>query len=169
MITEKILTLDDRAAWRQYLPASRSVFGSVEYAHIYQQHSGYMANLYVLEAANGSTIVAPFFLRPINGLPFIADINQSLFDTVTPEYTGPMTHGEIPETFAADFVRRFEAYCQRQSIVAEFGHLHPWNCRIDCLHVENVVPEREIVYVDLTLTEEQLWHDSFSYACRKNI
>jgi lipid II:glycine glycyltransferase (peptidoglycan interpeptide bridge formation enzyme) len=80
-----------------------------------------------------------------------------------------MTHGEIPETFAADFVRRFEAYCQRQSIVAEFGHLHPWNCRIDCLHVENVVPEREIVYVDLTLTEEQLWHDSFSYACRKNI
>jgi serine/alanine adding enzyme len=168
MVTEKLLTVDDTVEWQTVLPVSASVFGSVEYARICQERSGYEARLFVLES--DSLLVAyPFFLRPINSLPFAPDMPEALWDTLTPEYTGPVECKSFEPSAGSDFADRWSKYCREQRIVAEFAHLHPWNGRAEFFEPSWVEFNREIVYVDLTLSEERLWHDSFTPTCRKNI
>ena len=162
----KLLTVDNVAEWQAILPAHISVFGSVEYARIYQQHTGHVARLFVVES-DGPLVVYPFFLRPIHKLPFAPA--AQMWDTLTPEFTGPIQLGLEDRSAAECFCERHMAMCREQNIVAEFAHLHPWHWRADLLDPACVALDREIVYVDLTWPEERLWRDSFTYACRKNI
>lgn len=165
-MTARVLTVDDDAEWRSILPASANVFASVEYARIYQQHSGYPASLYV-DSYDLSRVAYPFFRRPISPLSFAARGFDARWDAVTPEYTGPIQlQVSAPAT---DFAAGFAAFCREQGIVAEFAHLHPWNCRAELLERSCIEPDREIVYVDLSNSPEQLWTGSLTYACRKNI
>jgi len=167
MVTEKLLTIDDETDWRAALPADVSVFGSVEYARISQEHSGQAAQLLVIQSG-GSLIAYPFFMRSIASLPFASKTTDAFWDISTPEYTGPIRLGWEP-FFTPRFADVFTRHCQAQRVVAEFAHLHPWNAQAEFLESSCIEFNREIVYVDLTLPEERLWRDSFTYACRKNI
>jgi lipid II:glycine glycyltransferase (peptidoglycan interpeptide bridge formation enzyme) len=62
-----------------------------------------------------------------------------------------------------------EALFQSEGIVAEFAHLHPWRGAREVLDPNFCLQNREIVWIDLTLSIEQLWHDQFQHSCRKNI
>lgn len=168
MKAEKLLTVDDATEWRAISPASFSVFGSVEYARISQEHTSHLAHLFVVETED-SWIAYPFCLRSVNSLPFLSDVSETLWDTFTPEFTGPVGCRSNSPSVGAGFADRYSKYCREQGIVAEFAHLHPWTWRTESLEPSCVEFDREIVYVDLTLSEDQLWLDSFTYACRKNI
>ena len=143
-----------------------SAFGSLEYARIYEQATGYSARLFVL-AAEEARLTYPFFIRPLRGLPFTAAGKAEWGDLLSPEYTGPVVQqpGIAPEEFRA----RFRACCVREKWIAEFAHLHPWQSCAACLDPADVALDREIVYVDLTQPEERLWEASLSRTCRKNI
>jgi serine/alanine adding enzyme len=167
-MAEYLLTTSDSSAWRSRLPATRSVFGSVEYARIFEEHSRYSARLFVVEH-NGSSMVYPFFLRPSSDLPFAADGFEPFWDTLSPEYTGPLSCSPPSPALDTRFEDKWIALCQAEHIVAEFAHLHPWGCQYGCLEPAAIQLNREIVYVDLTWSTECLWNDSFTYACRKNI
>jgi serine/alanine adding enzyme len=164
---ELLLTVEDDDQWRSYLPADLNVFGSVAYARINQQYNHYEPRLYVLEQQNGARVVYPFFLRTVNDTPFF-DGPGTLWDTVTPEFTGPLSVGE-ELVDALDFAARFDAVCRATGIVAEFAHLSPWQAAVSVLETENITFDRKIVYVDLTHSRENLWDSSLSYACQKNI
>ncbi len=168
MIAERLLTTADADEWRTILPARMSVFGSVEFARIVEAHSDYQARLYVLDEA-GERVAYPFFLRPVRALPFAQGLADEWWDSLTPEYTGPLQVGGGNRSTGLDFPARFSAYCRDHSIVTEFAHLHPWSWRSQLLCTDLVSLDREIVYVDLAWPPERLWAESYSHACRKNI
>jgi lipid II:glycine glycyltransferase (peptidoglycan interpeptide bridge formation enzyme) len=92
-----------------------------------------------------------------------------LWDTTTPEYTGPLVLGPKTQgsTFPASFPAAFSRYCQATGIVAEFAHLNPWSARLDLLDAAFIEDNREIIYIDLTLGEEATWKHSLSSDARR--
>lgn len=176
----RVLTLADACAWRTALPASASAFGSLEYAGIYQGHTGYPARLAVYELDLG-TVAYPFFLRPVDALPFSGRVPGTLWDTLSPEFTGPFAQSwakdappDLVQEDQAGAAAAWHEYCRAQGIVAEFAHLHPWRPKAahptaQFLDASDVEFNREIVWVDLELSQEQWWSDSFDRSCRKNI
>jgi len=167
VIHEQLSTIEDRDAWEEAMPAHISVFGSIGYARIVQRHIGYPARLFVVSSGAGR-IVYPFFLRPVANLPF-AKQYAPFWDSLTPEYTGPMAWGEVTPLLRYFFNERWNRLCEEQGIVAEFAHLHPSERAADLLDSAHVQFNREIVVVDLTLPEEELLRHSFSLSCRNNI
>jgi serine/alanine adding enzyme len=168
LMLTKIFSAKDAVEWQVVLPAQVNVFGSVECARIYEERTGFGARLFVAQSDDG-LIAYPFFLRPIQSLPFAASVTAAQWDTLTPEYTGPICRGEWSPELASFFAREFAAYCREQRIVAEFAHLHPWSLAKDALCTDGVALDREIVFVDTTRPAEELWEKHFTYACRKNI
>jgi lipid II:glycine glycyltransferase (peptidoglycan interpeptide bridge formation enzyme) len=162
----RVVSTNEPAVWRSHLPARRSVFGSVEFVSIIARHFGWDGRL--LTSSSGSVAVAcPFFLRPVADLPFAA---ASLFrDATSPEYTGPVATAEIDGLVSQTFRTAFAAFCRNERLVAAFAHLHPWNGATKLLEDTAVAADREIVYVDLTQSPEDLWNRSLTHACRKNL
>jgi serine/alanine adding enzyme len=168
MITIKSLGIEDETVWQSLLPIHKTVFGSVEYASIWQAHNGTPARLFALQTPN-HTIAYPLSLRPIHTLPLAENQSELLWDALTPEYTGPFAASAPSPADHQLFAHHFSGYCREQGIVTEFAHLHPWQAQMECLTAGNLQLDRRIVYVDLRLNEDQLWQDSLNYTCRKNI
>lgn len=163
----RVYTVDDREAWEAAAPAHVSVFGSVGYARVVQRHTGYPARLLVVSSDEGR-VVHPFFLRPVSNLPFAAPY-ASYRDTLTPEYTGPMELGATTPDLQHAFVQYWNQYCEDERIVAEFAHLHPAHRHTGLLCADNVHYNRDIVVVDLTWSDSELWSHSFNDPCRNSI
>ena len=163
-----MLTTGDTDRWRAALPIDDCVMGSLEYCRILERQCGYPARLFVVES-DGVRIAYPFLLRPIQNLPFAARMASGRFDTITPEYTGPLRFGSSPSDDAERirFAELFAAHCQAQGVVAEFAHLSPWSPDSGLLDPGCVHLDRELVYVDLTWGEEQIWQRSFSSDTRR--
>jgi serine/alanine adding enzyme len=165
-----VLSTAQSDLWRAHLPARQSVFGSFEYASIAERHKGEVARLILFRSGKGRVVVVyPLFLRAISDLPFGASLPAEAWDAASPEYTGPLALAPIDEAMGQAFRRAFDQYCRASQIVTEFAHLHPWRVTSGTCRQENVHPDREIVYVDVMQSEEDLWRQSLTHACRKNI
>lgn len=152
MTSIDLLTTGAADAWRALIPASRNVFGSVEFARIAEANGGTPARLFVWRSGD-AVAVYPHFLRDR--------------DTFTPEFTGPMAV-DVPEQWSErELQEAFHRHAVESGIVAEFAHLDPF--RPHASHSEFESFNREIVWIDLTRTPEQMWSEDFSHACRKNI
>lgn len=162
-----VYTADDWQAWETAAPAHLSVFGSVGYARIVQRRTGYPAQLFVVASDRGR-VVYPFFARPVSQLPFAAAYG-TYWDTLTPEYTGPMVVEAATPELQRAFVERWAQFCEDERIIAEFAHLHPSDRYTGLLHADDVRYNRDVVVIDLTLSEEELWRQSFEEQCRRNI
>jgi serine/alanine adding enzyme len=168
MTDAEALSTDDAERWREVLPARESVFGSVEFATIQREHGDADPRLITVESASGP-VAHPLLLRSSATLPFGERVDGTLFDSTTPEYSGPFAAGPLEAGAGAVFSRALSSWCEQNRVVTEFGHLHPWKARTDLLDPAGLELDREIVYVDLTLEEDRLWRESFTHACRKNI
>ena len=164
----QLLTTSDVEAWREALPADVCAMGSLDYVRVQERHLDCPARLFVF-GSNACRVVYPFFLRPIPEGPLLA--GKQRWDIATPEYTGPMLLG--PEAQAqgmacADSFREcFDAFCASMGIVAEFAHLNPWNFRPELFDPVCIEMNREIVYIDLSLGEMDLWKYSLSSDARR--
>jgi hypothetical protein len=161
---QKLLNLGNENSWRSLLPASQSVFGSYEFARIQEQYSGRIANLFVFEDGRDRTVY-PFFLRSLSELPF-SQIAGANWDASTPEYTGPFYLSRASAVKFSDAVHYL--FCELGS-VAEFMHLNPWSDASPMLRGGELCFNRQVVWVDTTLSEDELWQNHLSYACRKNL
>ena len=114
---------------------------------------------------NGSDRVTyPFFMRPIDKLPFDCPIR--LWDSVTPEYSGPFG---VASSSAKQFSRSVHEAFRETGIIAEFMHLNPWQVDANVLQDGETCLNREVVWVDVSLNHDELWNNHFTHACRKNI
>ena len=165
MIKDHFFTPADRDEWRNYLPASRSVFGSLGYARICQAFRSAAPRLYVVESGEAA-IAYPLLLRSLNDLPFQVE-TSARWDATTPDFTGPMMTGSAPE-LAAAFPNLRNALFTREGIVAEFAHLHPWS-QARIILDEGCDYNRDIVWVDTSLSPEVLWRDHVKPQCRHKI
>ncbi len=156
--------------WRTLLPARKSVFGSVEFASIAERQWGGTARLIAYRSRDRhDSIVYPLFLRAISELPVGGCVPPGAWDAASPEYTGPLALEPIAESTGHAFRRLFDEYCRANLIVTEFAHLNPWRAAADACWQENTHLDREIIFVDLVQSEEELWRQSLSRACRYNI
>ena len=164
---DEILTPRDSDRWNLLLPGRKSVFGSVAFLSIAADHTGGEPRLFSCRVGD-EVVNYPFLVRRIDALPFAEGTASEASDIASPEYTGPLSDAPpTPETAIA-FQSAFAEYCRRENIVSEFAHLHPWKCAGDLLPEDGPVADREIVYVDLTWSEERIWRESFQHSCRKN-
>jgi len=165
MMTEHFLTTGDPDAWRKYLPESRSVFGSLGYARFCEAHRNFSSRLYVVESKY-VTIAYPLLFRSLRNLPFRLETNAK-WDATTPNFTGPLISGDEPGLVDSFPILR-DALFQGEGVVAEFAHLHPWS-QARTLLGEGCDYDRDIVWVDTTLSPEDLWRTHIEHACRKKI
>jgi serine/alanine adding enzyme len=163
-----VITTGDPGLWNSFLPSHRNVYGGVEFSSIVEQHLDYSARLFVFNERE-AVVVYPLFLRPVSKLPFADETWVRVWDSLTPEFTGPLAWGSVTQDTVNGFRESFAEYCRQEQIVAEFARLYPWSSFADLLDKEGVFMDREIIYVNLTLPEESIWRDSFTAACRKNI
>jgi len=162
---EHFFSSADQSSWRKYLPEGRSVFGSLGYARICETYRNFSPRLYVLESGN-AIICYPLFLRPLADLPFNS-ASSGKWDSGTPDFTGPLMYGSDCR-LASVFPAHRDALFQTEGIVAEFAHLHPWSNAVTVL-ADGSAYNRDIVWVDVSLSPEKLWRDQFEHCCRKNI
>jgi hypothetical protein len=162
---EHFLTIAEPEAWRKYLPARRSVFGSLGYARICRAFRSVSPRLYVVESAEAA-ICYPLQFRALADLPFRVD-TKAKWDTITPNFTGPLVSGSESD-IAAAFPDLRNALFEEECVVAEFAHLHPWS-QARALLGEGCDYDRDIVWVDTSLSPEDLWRDHVEHACRKKI
>jgi serine/alanine adding enzyme len=155
-MSAELLTTADDDAWNRALPPARSAFGSLGFARVQDR-----AGLGEARLLAGDGFAYPLLLRPLEELPFARPAGTGRFDSVSPPFTGPIGAGD--EAAGEEIARRLRA----EGVVAEFAHLHPWHA--DPALLGGAEPDREIVWVDLTLDEERLWRESYSRACRKNV
>ena len=161
---QKLLNLGNEETWRSLMPASQSVFGSYEFARIQEQYSRRIANLFVFDDDQSRTVY-PFFLRSLSELPF-SQIAGAIWDAATPEFTGP---SNISQASAARFCDAVHQLFCELGVVTEFMHLNPWSDAGQMLTGGELCFNREVVWVDTTLSEDKLWQNHFSHACRKNL
>jgi serine/alanine adding enzyme len=164
----KALTLDDAEAWKRWLPADRSVFGSLEFAQIMAQSPSCDPRLFVFSDET-CRIAYPFVVRPVAHIPDLDTATGEWFDITSPDYTGPIVVEGTAPTDPTAFQRSFHEYCVGEGIVAEFARLHPWLASYQQLDADQVSVNRDIVYIDLTQSLEELWSKSLSDRCRKSV
>lgn len=167
MTTTYTLTTADAERWRSVLPAGISAAGSLEYARICERQTGWAGRLFVVE--NDAPAAAyPYLLRPVGELPFASSLATAWADTWSTEYRGPLwLNGGFPagpET--PKFSDLFARHCREQGIIAEFCHLNPWTTD-DLIEPGHIRENREIVYVDLTKTADEIWTRSLSSDARR--
>ncbi len=165
MIKEHLFTISDPDAWRKYLPEQRSVFGSLGYARICYAFRNMSPRLYVLASAE-SAISYPLLFRSLEDLPFRGEV-VGRWDSVTPDFTGPVASGIDTELHAA-FPAFRDARFKSEGVIAEFGHLHPWS-EAKTILKDGCDYNRDIVWVDTHVSPENLWHEHVAPACRRSI
>lgn len=168
MLKEVVYTTDNATEWNSVLPVQESAFGSVQFASVVQEHLGYQPRLYVLQDRT-ALIAYPFLMRPIRSSLLSEETCGHESDTASPDFTGPLARRTPTLSLAVEFPKRLSTFLRSQDVVAEFMHLHPWKAFTRALSGNCLQFDREIVYIDLTWPEEQLWQRSFTHACRKNI
>jgi hypothetical protein len=162
----RILSLHDSLEWNRVLPPNQSVFGSHAFMSIAATHNKHEPQLLVVEDCDGM-IAYPYFLRPTGTLAFANGI--AVFDSMTPEFTGPVVTGIASPDLRHSFRTAIEAEWQKNRTIAEFAHLHPWGEQDGLLDPALIAYDRDIVWIDVSLSHEVLWREHFSHACRKNI
>ena len=166
-ISASLIDSSQAALWRSLVPASKNVFASMDYALITEQHLFYHAALFVYRY-HGTLVVYPLFLRSLAQLPFSDDFHAGVWDSASPPYTGPICISNSDEAWETPFCHSLRECFSSNRVVAEFAHLHPWNAFTGS-GTGNLQHDRDIIYVDLSLSADQLWKKSFAHSCRKNI
>jgi hypothetical protein len=162
-----VVTTDEAERWRAVLPANARAMGSVEYARVLERLTGASARLFVVDWGSATTAYT-FLLRPVRGFPFEAGLRHR-FDTFTAEYSGPVWRGSPqPLNGGPRFADLFAEHCRQQGIVAEFAHLSPWTSP-DLLDPGCVEPNRDVVYLDLTWGEDEIWTRSLTSDTRRQV
>lgn len=164
-----ILTTNDRERWRSLVGAlpQRDVFFTPEYVTLFERLSGEAARLFVY-GDDANYVIYPFFVRRINDLAFYRalplDGHTQYFDVVSPYgYSGPAARVVDPDAELGlwrGYLSAFHQYCLDARIVCEFARLNPFvgNHRYLQILTGGVQVSNDIIYADLTRSEEELWH-----------
>jgi hypothetical protein len=158
----------ESARWDSLLPDHASVFCSSSFAHVAARFMAVAPRLLVSRAGH-SRLIQVVWPRALPDALVVGGHSTSRLDLAGPPYSGHFLEGAASEAEILLHRARLLDWCSAREVVAEFGHLHPWDSCTAQLFPADVFEERAIVLVDLSLSESDLWANSFTYACRKNI
>lgn len=136
-----------------------------EYGKIYQKTYDYEPHLACYEDGD-DFVIQPFVKRPLGGLPFLKgqDGAERYFDIANAYgHGGPLCRCGGPDRapqLLREYDRSFRVYCEESRVASEFTSLHPLLQHQRVLFDLNLVPatwQKEIVYIDLTASEKEMW------------
>ena len=117
-------------------------------------------------------VLYPFLIRKINDLEFFQQmkIDEIFYDITSPYgYGGPLVkpyNKSDKKLLLEGFIKEFSLFCKKNNIVSEFTRFHPLMENhanfIDRLEIEKM---NSIIYVDLSVSEEELWACTTCNAC----
>ena len=166
----KILSSQDSKTWRTYLhyfpEKLQDVFFLPEYYALYETDD-VKAECFVYQD-DDRIIFYPYLKTKISLLGW-AERNGSYYDIEGAYgYNGILSNTK-DGAFQKEFNQAFAQFCRDHRIVAEFMRLNPLyqnDLVCDDLQLEQT---NKNVIVDLSLSEEELWSQSYEHCVRKNI
>lgn len=136
-----------------------------EYGSIYQKTYGYEPYL-AFYGDEERFVIQPFVRRLLNELPFLKEqqVTEPYYDIANPYgYGGPVCRCSSRQealTLFEEFDRHVSEYCEEELIASEFTSLHPLLRNHEVISASGrveLVHSKEVVYFDLSLSEEKLW------------
>jgi len=144
-----------------------------EYLKLWEINGDGKATLFFYEDTCG-IVLYPFLIRSLDTLAFISkEMSKDNYDITTPYgYGGPLVKAydsSKTDLLVANFQLEFLDFCKGNNIVSEFVRFHPLleNHKY-FLNYLNIETANYVVYVDLSLSEEQIWKN-YEYNNQKNI
>ncbi|GIN84289.1 hypothetical protein J6TS2_06750 [Heyndrickxia sporothermodurans] len=160
----EVISNRENKKWKETLKLfnTKDIFYDYSYSIPYQSIGDGDPYLFFYNDEKGSKICYCFLKRKINNLPFLSDveIEYELFDIITPSYGygGPI-YDVINQQAIINFRREFEEYCQKENIICEFIRFHPLLQNQKYMDVcMNISNDRETIFIDLTKSEDKLFH-----------
>jgi len=167
----RILSLKDSEEWNKYLNmlpyAQQDIYFSPQYYFLYESYGDGEAICFVYQQGNKIALY-PFLKNSINKLGYRLDTEY--FDIQGAYgYNGVITNCEETE-FKDGFYQAFNAFCQKENIVAEFTRSHPLlqNHKFSKEYM-TVLYNRKTVFLNLQQTEKEIWEKSYSSSNRNKI
>lgn len=133
-------------------------FHSTEYLLAEMQAEDGITKIFCYEE-NGNFALVPEVVRKINDLPYMADLQEDMYDITAPhEYSGIVSNTS-DDFLKSKLLKGILGYCNKTNIIFQFIRLNPYLKELPLIYEKNgydVIHSREQVYVDLRNTEEQI-------------
>ncbi|MBF7081411.1 GNAT family N-acetyltransferase [Desulfallas sp. Bu1-1] len=163
----RVLGIADRGEWLDLLkrmPAP-DVHFEPGYLQVFREGE---PRLFVYER-EAQTVIYPFILRPVNGLPGAAG-SEFFYDITSPYgYGGPLYPPGTDQRLINDFYACFQQFCRENNIITEFIRFHPLLRNHELMTgLVDVARNSTVVFVDLSKTPDEIW-SGYDRSNRKNI
>jgi len=167
-----VLDWRDREKWLQELNKIEGTRPDLHYRPEYCGLFGDWGEARLFVYREGTSVLAyPFIIRKVNEIPCLTGrLKQAIYDITSPYgYGGPLVSPGVDDSFIRGFYQSFTEYCEKNKIIAEFIRFHPLlgNQRL-VSNLMKVERASSVVFVDLTLSEEDIWR-GYERNNRKNI
>ena len=167
----KILTLNDKIEWQEYLDKlnapQKDIYYTPEFYSVYQKLGDGIAQCFVYKI-DDKIALYPFLKNSINELGYkLADQYYDIQGSYG--YNG-VIYSHNDEQFISNFDNEFSIYCKENNIVAEFTRFHPIlkNHQFSKSRL-NIIKDRETVFLDLTNDLDAIWKKEYASKNRNMI
>lgn len=150
----------------------KSIFYTPAYLLSVQKAEGYPI-IIIVASVGKSVALIPFVLRRINDMALFKELDEELFDIITPfEYSGIITnaiHSDEKKVLFKELCNAVREGLNNKIVVSEFVRFDPF-----LTDLSSVCPDYEIrhaganVFINLELSEEEIC-GRFANAARKNV
>lgn len=113
----------------------------------------------------------PEVIRKINALPYMHDLEEEVYDMVAPHEYGGIVSNSHESKLKYKLLKGIAQYCRENNIIFQFIRMNPYLRELPMIYQENgyqVIHSNRQVYIDLRLTEEQIFYD-YKSNVRRNI
>lgn len=170
----KVMDLGQAQQWQELLDAMpvpfRDIYFTPGYHRMHEVNGDGKAILFLYQDGT-DTWFYPFLVRPITHVgqtpvPFFCQDIETVYG-----YTGPLSTTDARGflTAAGD---RFQQYCRENHVATEFVRFHPIignHFGFDTQDNSSIVGIRDHVYIDLGLSDSELWKRAYSGTNRNMI
>lgn len=108
---------------------------------------------------DGDFALIPEVIRKINDLPYMADLNEELYDMIAPHEYGGIVSNSYDNVLKHKLLKEISEYCNKNNIIYQFIRINPYLKELPSIYRDNgfdVIYSNAQVYVDLRNTEEQI-------------
>jgi hypothetical protein len=167
----KVLTLEDKHEWGKYLDKlpvdQQDVYYSPEYYTLFEHMGNGKAYCFIFEDEQNQLVLYPFLMNSISSLGY--ELDKEYYDIQGAYGYNGLVSSSHNRSLIDSFYECFDAYCQKNNIVAEFTRFNPL-IRNEKFSESNMkcLLDRKTVFIDLEKTYEEL-RRQYQRSTRKQI